>query len=307
MSYYQKVQRNLLPLSQEQNDLALALQEWEHSGQVQDHLAPVEVCQLCEHPRLRYHFEIVNRHTRASLQVGSSCIHKFDISVYDEQGHALLGDAKSRHLKKEISQQQREMMLEPLRELYEALSSERPRIKRCVDRFKRRKGFSPADLYYLFGLLGKHNVVHTPQIYKIVLRSKRDQVELFSMSRGKVELVWPALSHSQRQKYVQERERQEQQQRFEKTRLEKEPRDQPAPIVESAPVPAAPLRYVERSHKYTIILLDPQGAPLERLFRDDLGFCKNFVRQEIAQHPQGARAEIRVTLTHELVHEFVKS
>ena len=56
---------NLFPLSQEQDDFALALQEWEHSGQVRDHLAPVEVCQLCEHPKLRYHFEIVNRHTLA--------------------------------------------------------------------------------------------------------------------------------------------------------------------------------------------------------------------------------------------------
>ena len=95
-------QKNLFPFSKEQTDFEAALKEWAHTGVLVDHLFPIETCQLCEHSNLRYHFEIVNNETQAALQVGSSCIEKFGIAVYDEEGNELQGGARGKQLKEKM-------------------------------------------------------------------------------------------------------------------------------------------------------------------------------------------------------------
>ena len=77
--------KNLLPLSENKKDFNVALKEWFFTGEIIDHEDAIEVCQLCEKDELRYHFEIENG-LRNKLWVGSKCIEKFDISVFDEEG-----------------------------------------------------------------------------------------------------------------------------------------------------------------------------------------------------------------------------
>ncbi len=72
ISWADTSEKNLFPFSKEKVDFERALREWEHSGVVIDHFYPIESCQLCEHANLRYHFEIINRETQITMQVGSS-------------------------------------------------------------------------------------------------------------------------------------------------------------------------------------------------------------------------------------------
>src|ERR1043165_5380424 len=89
MSWASRVSENLLPLSKERDDLALALHEWRYAGNFNDLEAPEADCELCDHPEIRYQFEICNVHTGHTLLVGSECIHRFGIAATDEEGRTL--------------------------------------------------------------------------------------------------------------------------------------------------------------------------------------------------------------------------
>jgi len=210
MSYWtETAQANLLSVSQDQSDLELALKEWEHTGKVIDHGAAVEVCQLCEHRQLRYHFEIHNSHTAKTLMVGSRCIKKFDITVFDDEGNELKSEDKVRWLRQEIYNRQKEMMLDSLRELWSNAEEHRDTIMWYVEMFESRKGFSPASLYFLFQQMEERGITFYPQIYKVVLRSYADKWELLQMSFEELALIWPSLSEQQKRRFEEEKKKSE--------------------------------------------------------------------------------------------------
>jgi hypothetical protein len=68
MSWAQNSAANLLPLSIERSRLAIALKEWLYTGDMYDLEEPVETCELCEHPDIRYQFK--TRIQLASATVG---------------------------------------------------------------------------------------------------------------------------------------------------------------------------------------------------------------------------------------------
>ncbi len=74
-TYPQRVVDNILPLSLA-SALPEAFKEWYFTERTEDHEQAIEDCELCNQERLRYHFEIENRHTKRRLWVGSSCILK---------------------------------------------------------------------------------------------------------------------------------------------------------------------------------------------------------------------------------------
>ncbi len=203
-------QVNLLPLSREQADLERALEEWEHTGKIIDHGAAVEVCQLCDRQQLRYHFEISNRHTSKTIMVGSSCIKKFDITVFDDHGHKLEGEVREKWLKKAIAERQKEMMLEPLRELWSVAEEYRDIIERCVDGFESLNGCTPARLCFLFQQMRECGIKFNPQLYKVVLRSYADKMELVQLTSEEFALIWPSLSPQQKRRYEAHKQKQEQ-------------------------------------------------------------------------------------------------
>jgi hypothetical protein len=86
-SYPQRVRDNILPLSVG-GTLPEAFEEWSFTERTVDHEEAIETCQLCEHEDLRYHFEVKNALTYKTLWVGSQCIMKFNLSVF-EQGRRL--------------------------------------------------------------------------------------------------------------------------------------------------------------------------------------------------------------------------
>ena len=98
----EKAAENLLALSAEKSDFKIAVVEWYWTGGFIDHAVPTESCGLCENTGLRYHFEILNKQTQNSLWVGSSCIDRFDIAVYGEDGELLAGKARTKKLHEKI-------------------------------------------------------------------------------------------------------------------------------------------------------------------------------------------------------------
>jgi len=95
MSWTERSAANLLPLSEERSSLKVALREWVYSGETYDLIQPVETCELCEHPDIRYQFKIVNKLNGSELLVGSECITKFGILAVGESGE-FLNQAESR-------------------------------------------------------------------------------------------------------------------------------------------------------------------------------------------------------------------
>jgi hypothetical protein len=82
-SYPQRVADNILPLSIS-GELSEAFTEWSFTEITEDHEDIIENCQLCNQEQLRYHFEIENKYTQETLMVGSSCILKFNVAVYEK-------------------------------------------------------------------------------------------------------------------------------------------------------------------------------------------------------------------------------
>ncbi|SFN51774.1 hypothetical protein SAMN05421738_1144 [Algoriella xinjiangensis] len=94
--------KNILTLSKNKNNFNLALKEWTFSGNIYDHKVAEEICELCENENLRYHFEIYNG-LGNRLLVGSSCINRFDITVFDKEGIEVTENKES-YLKKALNE-----------------------------------------------------------------------------------------------------------------------------------------------------------------------------------------------------------
>ncbi len=183
-------EKNLFPFSKEQSDFETALQEWEHTSVVIDHLFPVETCQLCEHANLRYHFEIVNRETKATLQVGSSCIEKFGIRVYDKTGKELHGKERKKQLGLEINTKKENLVFASLLELWKRRDKNRERVTVYTREYQDYGKFSPKNLLYLFQQMNAQGVDYVPHIHKVTLRSKKDREYLYRISEADRELIW---------------------------------------------------------------------------------------------------------------------
>ncbi len=331
MSYWSNLSKtNLLSLSQEQTDFQIALKEWKHTaGAVVDHLASNESCQLCEQSNLRYHFEIANQTTRNSLQIGSSCIEKFNIAVYDDEGNKLQGKDVLKQLNKEINVKQQEMMLEPLRGLWKRSDDDvQYIIERCVEKFDLYKGFAPKDLLYLFKQMDGDEIPYPPNIYKVLLRSNVDKKFLFGISETDKNLIWASLSTSQKQRYakgkenydkekkeVRKRQRMEETRHYDDFRSEIKRHHQNQiinndqnPLLDSSYSPQhAPYQDdFGTTYKYRVFLIDRQDKIIRRFIRGILEQSLPDIRQQAKRNPRCVRFEIKLISTDELVHqEFV--
>lgn len=65
--YTQRVRDSILPLSVAAT-LPATFAEWSFTKNTVDHESPTETCGLCGQQDLRYHFEIANRYSQATLR-----------------------------------------------------------------------------------------------------------------------------------------------------------------------------------------------------------------------------------------------
>lgn len=203
MSWAERAATNLLPLSREQRDLAAALREWRYTGDFNDLEAPIETCQLCDHPDIRYQFEIRNLQTGGTLLIGSECINRFGIAATDEEGHTL-GRDESR---KKVSRDRRSLIEEARRKrVVSALvalanADQEFNILSFIDYLQTRGAFTPKQLSTLMWRMDKHSISYNPSDFKLTIKRNREKDQLTDMPDWELRRVEPCLSPVQR-KYL---------------------------------------------------------------------------------------------------------
>lgn len=193
-SYPQRVRRNILPLSVAES-LPEAFEEWTFTDEIEDHEEPIETCQLCEQEQLRYHFKIRNALTAKVLWVGSQCILRFGLSVF-EDGLKLSEKQAKKKLERLTQQMRLESCIKTLERLAEA--EENDILNSALAYYDENKYLTPKQAFVVLWRLRENNIDHSPSFFKISLKRERYRDDLRDMKTSRVHVIWPALSSTQR-------------------------------------------------------------------------------------------------------------
>jgi len=193
-TYPQRVADNILPLSLA-GTLPEAFKEWSFTGETEDHEQAIEDCELCDQEQLRYHFKIGNRHTHKHLWIGSQCILKFKVAVYEDE--QLLDEKQTKKkLDSLIKQMRFESCMNALQRLIE--EEDNDILAHALEFYQKNKNLTPKFAFVIFWRLKTHRIDHSPSFFKISLRKDKYKRDLRGMDASRVHLIWPALTSSQR-------------------------------------------------------------------------------------------------------------
>ena len=200
MSWASRVAANLLPLSDERADLAKALREWRYTGNYNDLDEPAADCELCDHPDIRYQFEIQNLHTGHALLIGSECINRFGIAATDEEGRTLGAVATRkkvtrdrRHLVEDARKRRAVKTLVAL-----AHADKEFDILSFVDYLQSRGAFTPKQLLTILWRLDKHRIDCNARDFKLTIRRNREKAQLMELADWQLQRLSACFSDSQR-------------------------------------------------------------------------------------------------------------
>jgi len=200
MTWAQRAARNILPLSRERSDLAAALREWRYQGGFRDLEAPDADCELCDHPDIRYQFEIRNRYTNARLQIGSECINRFGISATGEDGVDLDAAGTMRRVSRDrralVEAARKRRVINALVALSHADSDFN--ITSFIDYLQDRGAFTPKQLATLQWRLQKQSVPFDVRDFKLTIRRDREKLQLIEMPGWQLKQLVPAMSSAQK-------------------------------------------------------------------------------------------------------------
>lgn len=194
MEYAQTVRNNILPLSVG-DTLPKAFEEWSFTEIVKDHGAPTETCELCGQKELRYHYLIQNSLTGHSLWVGSHCILKFGLSVF-ENGRKLTPEQAKKKLDRLAQQMRLDSCIKALSIAAEKENSEL--LRNAIKFYQKNKWLTPKFGQVVLWRLKKDDVDHSPSFFKITLKRSVDKDQIREMEEFKLRSLWPALTSSQK-------------------------------------------------------------------------------------------------------------
>ncbi|NOJ43901.1 hypothetical protein [Bradyrhizobium australiense] len=197
-TYTKRVRDSILPLSVA-DTLPKAFEEWRFTGHTHDHEEPHETCQLCGQEGLRYHFEIQNRFTNHSLDVGSHCILQFNVAVYENGRRLTPADAK-RQLEKLVQKMRLDSCIRALERLARAENSQI--LSGALKYYRTNKKLTPMQAFVVFWRLRRNRIDHDPSFFNVTLKKKRYMDDLAAMETSKVHYFWRALTPSQRKHAV---------------------------------------------------------------------------------------------------------
>jgi hypothetical protein len=196
--------KNLLLLSENKISFQEAIKEWFYTGEIFDNHLANQICELCEKDKLRYHFEIRNQRDNYLL-VGSNCIEKFDIVIYDKGGKEIKTD-KDKYLKSQVKIRHVERTLSnlhscnPLGQIKGFTKKELDDY--CLMIFERNNKFYPKMLNYVFLRFNEENIIFDESMFKISMRTKEYRKEFLSLSEVQFERIKGALTINQREYYI---------------------------------------------------------------------------------------------------------
>ena len=183
MGWIDRVQKNVFPLSEEQDDIKKALSEWKYSGDMYDLEYAEEDCELCDHPGIRYQFEIVNTLNGNSLLIGSECINRFNIGVIDEHGNILMGEAAKKKVSRDRSRLINDAKFKSVINTLVTLKLKEQNfdIDSFIDYYKDRKAFTPKQLFLIIWRLDKYKIPYNKNYFKLTIRRNREKEQLINM------------------------------------------------------------------------------------------------------------------------------
>jgi hypothetical protein len=193
-SYPQRVRENILPLSVA-STLPEAFEEWSFTETIEDHEEPIEKCQLCEKEQLRYHFEIRNAITNNALWVGSQCILKFGLSVF-EDGIKLTQKQAQNKLDRLVQKMRLDSCIKALKRLASAEDNEI--LDNALAYYEENKFLTPKQAFVVLWRLQQNKIDHSPSFFKVSLKKQKYRDDLEDMSTNRVHVIWPSLTSSQR-------------------------------------------------------------------------------------------------------------
>ena len=195
-SYPKRVADNILPLSVA-GTLPAAFREWRFTGETVDHEVAGEICQLCEQEGLRYHFAIFNDRTGHRLDVGSECILKFQVAIFD-QGRELGPEDARKSLTDRMRQMRLESCLRALERLAKAETNDI--LSNALAYYRLHKALTPKFANVVFWRLQANRIDHDPGFFKVRLDKASFVEDLRAMPPRNVQRIWKALTSSQRKK-----------------------------------------------------------------------------------------------------------
>lgn len=217
--WVRRVERNIFPLSEEKSELIKAMREWLYHGVMND-LHENERggadeerwadCELCDHPNIRYQFEIKNQHNQNSLLIGSECITKFDggIQVVDTDGNLVSGEAAKRKVDQDrnklIQAAQTRSVINSIIKIGQ--QDDKFDFEGFVKQYQNKGSFTPKQIALLEWKLNENGISHKPGYFKMSMRKNAHKDQLEKMEDWKLRKIWRYLSPHQK-KWVQEMRR----------------------------------------------------------------------------------------------------
>lgn len=199
-AHVERSAKNLLALSEEKTAFDKAILEWQFEGNITDHEAPTEMCELCEQEGVRYHFEIRNALGNV-LQVGSTCIDKFDIQVLDEAGNEVLGNKKA-YLANLVKRRHRVKVMDALFATKHqgklADYSKADLDEHCYVCIVQENSWDFRVLRYVFKRFEEEGMAFDPKAFSIPSDNSSVRTDLLRLKRIQFERIRGALSKKQR-------------------------------------------------------------------------------------------------------------
>ena len=191
--YPLRVRQNILPLSVA-STLPEAFKEWFFTEKTYDNEKPDKQCGLCDKEDIRYQFQIRNTLTQKELWVGSQCILKFGLSVYDND--RLLAPKEA---KKKLNLLTKKMQIDSCIKALETLATKESNeiLNGALKFYKSNKCLTPKFAFVVFWKLNENKIEYHPSFFSITITKEKYRNDLRSMPTSRVHTFWKGPAQSE--------------------------------------------------------------------------------------------------------------
>lgn len=190
---------NLFLLSKEKYNPLIAIKEWTFSGEVIEYDEAVYICDLCNNNNLIRHFKIYNEIGNEML-VGSECIKKFEIPVFNEYSEKIENDvvnylnkySQRIHILKILDELISKNNTDKIQEYYKIKLDEF-----CLIEYNKNNKLTARIVNYLFKRFEEENLIYKPKNFKININSKKNKLNFLSLSNVQFNRIKNVLSKTQ--------------------------------------------------------------------------------------------------------------